>query len=157
MLYHGSNKSIKGFLKPFKSFHYKPLVYATSDYMYALVRCGRFNPFELTFKEDYSNDAFRLIELAPNALERVFNTDGYIYVLNDDDFIHTDDLMDNEFISNKECTIQDTIYIANILQELLKTNIEIIRYGEDAEYWKTVRGGREGYLQRRMARLNKLK
>ena len=157
MLYHGSNKNIKGFLKPFISFHYKPLVYATSDYLYALVRCGKFDFTKLTFKEDYDEKTFRLIELVPNAFEKVFNTDGYIYLLNEADFTHTDNLMFSEYVSNKECKIQDTIYVPNVAEEILKTNIEIIRYGQDADYWKTVRGGKEGYLERRLKRVKIIK
>ena len=77
MLYHGSNTYIENELIPHKSFHYKPYVYATSDYYYALVRAGKFNPEKLTFKEDYDGEIFILIELVPNAFEEVFNADEW--------------------------------------------------------------------------------
>ena len=87
-LYHGSNKYIENELTPHKSFHYKPLVYATSDYYYALVRAGKFDVNKLTFKEDYDGITFTLIELVPNAFEEVSNIDGYIYEVDDRTFVY---------------------------------------------------------------------
>ena len=37
------------------------------------------------------------------------------------------------------------------------SHYELIFYGEDEEYWKTVRGGKEGYLERRTKRIQKMK
>lgn len=158
ILYHGSNKYIENELIPHKSFHYKPLVYATSDYTYALVRAGKFDVNKLTFKEDYDGVTFTLIELVPNAFEEVFNTDGYIYEVDDSLFVHTDDLMPNEYICYDNCIIIKTIYIKNIGKEIkmMYPYIQIIKYEEADDYWKTVRGGREGYLQRRKERVEKL-
>ena len=157
-LYHGSNKYIENELTPHKSFHYKPLVYATSDLRYALVRAGKFDVNKLTFKEDYDGYTFTLIELIPNAFEEVYNTDGYIYEVDNGLFIHTDDLMPNEYVSHDNCRITKTIHIRDVGEEinLLYPYIQIIKYEEADEYWKTVRGGREGYLQRRRERVEKL-
>lgn len=157
-LYHGSNKYIENELTPHKSFHYEPLVYATSDLRYALVRAGKFDVNKLTFKEDYDEVTFTLVELTPNAFEEVFNTDGYIYEVDDSLFIHTDDLMPNEYICHDNCRIIKTIRIRNVGEEikLMHPYIQIIRYEESDNYWKTVRGGREGYLQRRRERVEKL-
>ena len=158
-LYHGSNKYIENELVPHKSFHYEPLVYATSDCRYALVRAGRFDINKLTFKEDYDGVTFTLIELTPNAFEEVFNTYGYIYEIDDSLFVHTDDLMPNEYICHDNCRIIKTIRIRNVGEEikLMSPYIQIIRYEESDNYWKTVRGGRESYLQRRKERVEKLK
>ena len=158
-LYHGSNKYIENELTPHKSFHYEPLVYATSDLGYALVRAGKFDVNKLTFKEDYNGMIITLIELVPNAFEEVFDTDGYIYEVDDSLFIHTDDLMPNEYICHDNCRIIKTIRIRNVGEEikLMSPYIQIIRYEESDNYWKTVRGGREGYLQRRRERVEKLK
>jgi hypothetical protein len=157
-LYHGSNTYIENELIPHKSFHYKPLVYATSDYYYALVRAGKFDINKLTFKEDYDGYTFTLIELVPNAFEEVFNTDGYIYEVDDSLFTHTDDLMPNEYISHENCTIIVTNYIKNVGEEIkMNPHINIIRYEESDNYWQSVRGGRKGYLQRRKERIEKLK
>lgn len=157
-LYHGSNKYIENELIPHKSFHYKPLVYATSDLRYALVRAGKFDVNKLTFKEDYDGVTFTLIELVPNAFEEVFDTEGYIYEVDKSLFIHTDKLMPNEFISHDNCRIIKRIYIENVGQEIKMRfpHINVIRYEESDEYWKTVRDGREGYLQRRRERVEKL-
>ena len=158
-LYHGSNKYIENELIPHKSFHYKPLVYATSDLRYALVRAGKFDVNKLTFKEDYDGVTFTLIELVPNAFEKIFDTEGYIYEVDDSLFIYTDGLMPNEYISHDNCKITKTIRIRNVGEEikLMSPYIQVIRYEESDDYWKTVRGGKEGYLQRRRDRVKKLK
>lgn len=157
-LYHGSNKYIENELIPHKSFHYKPLVYATSDYYYALVRAGKFDVNKLTFKEDYDGVTFTLIELTPNAFEEVFNTNGYIYEVDDRTFVYISDLMPNEYISHDNCTIIKTIHIENVGQEIKMRfpHIQIIKYEESNDYWQTVRGGKEGYLQRRRERVERL-
>ena len=157
-LYHGSNTYIENELIPHKSFHYTPLVYATSDYYYALVRAGKFDVNKLTFKEDYDGVTFKLIELVPNMFEEVFNTDGYIYEVDDRTFVYISDSMPNEYISYDNCTIIKTIYIENVGQEIMMRfpHIQFIKYEESDDYWKTVRGGREGYLQRRKERVEKL-
>lgn len=163
MLWHGSNQYIEGQLVPHKSFHYKPYVYATADPYYALVRAGKFDVNELLLKEDYDGDTYTLIELSKGAIGKVFNTDGYIYAVNRNAFLHTKDCMLNEFISTEPCDIVDTFYIDNVLDNM--NNIyhndfyKFIRYGseEEKEYWKTVRGGKEGYLQRRKERIERLR
>ena len=66
----------------------------------------------------------------------------------------------NEFISTEPCDIIDTFYIENILSNMkyYSNFYKFIRYGsnEEKEYWKTVRDGKDGYLQRRKERANKL-
>ena len=161
MLWHGSNQYIEGQIVPHKSFHYKPYVYATSDPNYALVRCGKFDVDKLLLKEDYDGKTYTLIELKENAIEEVFNTDGYIYVVEESTFSRTDDCIPNEFISAEPCKIVHSLHIENILDNMIFHNYQykFIRYGseEEKEYWKTVRGGREGYLRRRQERIDKLR
>lgn len=162
MLYHGSHTYIEDKLIPHKSFHYEPYVYATNDYFYALVRAGKFNVNNLTLKEDYDGITHTLIELKENAFKEVFDTDGYIYLVNDNDFYRTEKCMPNEYISTKECGIVKRIYISNLFDEINKCcsiYIKLITYGsnEEKEYWETVRGGKEGYLQRRKERIERLK
>lgn len=160
VLWHGSNQYIEGQLIPHKSFHYEPYVYATADIYYALVRAGKFNVNEPLLKEDYDGNTYTLIELSENAIENIFNTDGYIYVVDKEKFTHTKDCMCNEFISTEPCDIIDTLHIGNILDKMKHYNnfYKFIRYGSDKEkeYWKTVRGGKDGYLQRRKERIQKL-
>ena len=161
MLYHGSNVYIEDTLIPHKSFHYEPYVYATSDYFYALVRAGRFNANNLTLKEDYDGLKHTLIELKENAFKEVFDSGGYIYLVDDSNFYTAEKCMPNEYISTKECKIVQKIYIPNLFEEINKCSsiyISLIRYGskEEKEYWETVRGGKEGYLQRRKERIERL-
>ena len=162
MLWHGSNTFIEWQLKPHKSFHYEPYVYATSDQCYALIRAGKFDVNNFALKEDYDGFKTTLIELKENAIEEVFDTDGYMYVVDEKSFYRTVDCMPNEFISKEPCNIKYTLYIRNILDKInhyQKSNyFKIIRYGseEEKEYWKTVNGGKEGYFQRRKERIIKL-
>lgn len=161
MFWHGSNKYIERQLVPHKSFHYKPYVYATSDPYYALVRSGKFDVNELLLKEDYDGNTHTLIELSDGAIEKVFNTDGYVYMINEETFFRTDRCMPNEFISTESCDIVYTLHIKNILDSMkfYHYRYKFILYGsnEEKEYWKTVRGGKEGYLQRRKERIEQLK
>lgn len=157
MLYHGSNILITDKLMPRTSFDYTPFVYATSDWHYALVRCGRFDVHKMNFKEDYDGGSYTLIELSSGAAERVLDTDGYIYTVDPSSFVLHQDYILNEFVSVEPCNILSTERIPNVLSAVLSDPFcKIIRYGtdEEHEYWKTVRGGREGYLERREARLN---
>lgn len=162
MLYHGSNKLIKDKLVPHKSFHYESYVYATADLYYALVRAGKFDVNKPLLKEDYDGNTYTLIELSEGAIEKAFNTNGCIYAVNRNEFSHTKDCMLNEFISTEPCDIVGTFYIDNVLDAM--NNIydnnfyKFIRYGsnEEKEYWETVRGGKEGYLQRRKERIERL-
>ena len=161
LLWHGSNQYIEEQLTPHKSFHYEPYVYATADSFYALVRAGKFDADEPLLKEDYDGNTYTLIELSDGAIEKVFNTDGYIYGVDKKTFTHTEDCMLNEFISTEPCDIVDTFHIENILDSMNRYNnfYKFIRYGsdEEKEYWKTVRGGKDGYLQRRKERIERLK
>lgn len=160
MLYHGSNTYINDQLIPHKSFHYKPYVYATSDIYYAIVRAGKFDVGNTLFKEDYDGTSYTLIELKKGALEEAFDTDGFVYAVNESTLSHTDACMPNEFISSEPCDIIDVLYLNNILEVICsnKDYYKIIRYGskEEKEYWETVNGGREGYLKRREERIKKL-
>ena len=158
MLYHGSNHYISDQIEPRISFDGVPLVYATDDFYYALVRAGRFNPDNFTIKEDYQgmNKPFRLIELYPGAFEIAFDCEGYIYCLDDKPFVPH---IWNEYISIKPVEIQERIPISNVLDEVLKhpDHYELIRYEDSEPYWQTVNGGKEGYLKRREERAAALK
>lgn len=160
ILYHGSNKEIKRELKPHKSFHYVPYVYATTDYYYALVRAGKFDIKNFLLKEDYDGEVFTLVELKPNAFEETFNTQGYIYIVDNNSFYHKKDFMNNEYVSEKKCNIRSSIYITNVKEQILKyhSHYNIIKHeSEEYEsYWENVKGCKEGYLQRRKERIEKL-
>ena len=157
-MYHGSNFLITEKLSPKISFDYKPLVYATDDYFYALVRAGSFYSDKFLLKEDYNgkDTFFRLIELVPDAFKECFNTSGYIYEVNTSSFIQNATL---EYVSEKPVEIISCTKIDNVWSEILKhkDHYELIFHADSEPYWKTVRGGKEGYLERRRKRLEKLK
>ena len=156
-LYHGSHHKITDLIEPHISFDGKPLVYATHDLAYALVRAGKFNPDKFTIKEDYQGDnkPFRLVELYPGAFEDTFNCSGYIYLV---DFEHFVTNGHNEFVSPTPVPIKKVITIENVWECITSIrNYELIYYEDSEPYWQTVRGGKAGYLKRREERAAALK
>jgi hypothetical protein len=158
MLYHGSKYFIEEELEPRVSFAYKRLVYATDNYFYALVRAGNFDMTKSLIREDYSgaDKPYQLVEIVPGAFEEVFNCKGYIYEVDDGSFISSDDV--NEFVSEVNVKIKKCIVIENVYEEILKNaeHYELISYDDSEEFWKTVRGGKEGYLERKAKRVQKI-
>lgn len=159
MLYHGSKYFIKDELEPRVSFAYRKLVYATDNYFYALVRAGNFDMTKFLIREDYNgaDKPYQLVEIVPGAFEEVFNSRGYIYEVDDRTFISSGDV--NEFVSEVNVKIKNCIVIENVYEEILKNSehYELISYENSEEIWKTVRGGKEGYLERKAKRIQKIK
>lgn len=159
MLYHGSKYFIKDELEPRLSFACKRLVYATDNYFYALVRAGNFDMTKALIREDYNgaDKPYQLVEVVPGAFEEVFNCKGYIYEVDDRSFVSSGDI--NEFVSETNVAIENVIVIENVYEELLKhsEHYELISYEDADEVWMTVRGGKEGYLERRAKRIQKMK
>ena len=159
MLYHGSKYLIEGELEPRMSFACKKLVYATDNYFYALVRAGNFDMTKFLIKEDYNGEGkpYQLVEIVPGAFEEVFNRMGYIYEVDERSFVSSGDI--NEFVSEINVGIEKRIVINNVYEEMLKyaEHYELVSYEDSEEIWKTVRGGREGYLERRAKRLQMMK
>ena len=158
MLYHGSTHFIADKLEPRVSYACKSLVYATDDYFYALVRAGYFDMRKFMIKEDYdgANVPFRLVEIVPGAFKYAFDRPGYIYEVEDEMFISSPDV--NEFVSEHMVTISKTILIPNVFEEMMKhpEHYELIYYDEADSYWPTVRGGKDGYLERRRNRIKRI-
>ena len=157
MLYHGSNHKIDNQLKPHVSFDNEPLVYATDDYRYALVRAGRFNVEEFLIKEDYfgDNQPIRLVEIEPGAFQRTFNTKGYIYSVEKKHF----EKRNNEYISIDPVNIKYVQIIFNVWEEIQQRpqDYQLIYYEDSDAYWQTVSGSKEEYLERRAARVAEIK
>lgn len=159
MLYHGSKYFIEDELEPRLSFDCKKFVYATDDYFYALVRAGNFDVTKALIKEGYNgaDKPYQLVEVVPGAFEEVFNGKGYIYEVDERLFVSGNEI--NEFVSESDVNIENVIVIENVYEEILKNaeHYELISYDDAEEFWKTVRGGREGYLERRAQRLQRMK
>lgn len=158
MLYHGSKHFIKDELEPRVSFACKKLVYATDNYFYALVRAGNFDITKSLIKEEYNgtDKPYQLVEVVPGAFEEVFNCKGYIYEVDEQTFISSIDI--NEFVSESNVKIVKCHVIENVYEEILKNaeHYELISYDNADEHWKTVRGGKDGYLQRRKERVERI-
>ena len=154
-LFHGSNTGNISVLKPHISLEFKSLVYATSDWKYALVRAGK--QLDLIREEYYGPDKpFELAECYPGAFKQMFDCPGYIYLLADDDFIRNEN---GEYVSEKEVIPLGCVRIDNIWSEMMRLkgywDYEFVWDG-DEEYWKGVRGGREGFLKRKRANKQKM-
>ena len=147
-LYHGTQVPGIDFLKPMISLEYEPYVYATDDVAYALVRAGK----QLDqIREEYygKNEPFEIAECYPDAFKHQFDCEGYIYVLDQNDFELNPDT--GEYRSRKSVKPVDVWRINNILEymEFVYPDRFKLVFNGDEEYWSKVRGGRDGYLERK--------
>lgn len=157
MLYHGSKTYIKGKLEPRKSYEMIDWVYATDDYFYALIRCGNFDITKFLIREDFNEETGKLsmAEIVPGAFKYLFDRPGYIYCLDEKYFRHN---RWTEYVSDTEVPIKKIIFIENVWNEIRKHPDKYdIYYYDDLEYWKTVRGGKEGYLERKRKVIENIK
>ncbi len=158
MLFHGSNTKMQNgdFLKPNISFDYKPLVYATSDLLYALVRCGKFDITDVAIREEYDGETkpYVLVELRENAFKDIFNTTGYIYCVKEDTFIQKD----VEFVSSLPVKVDGYITIKNVYDELKNagSHIKLIEFKDLENHMEEIGCDLTAYLQRRKERVNKI-
>lgn len=153
-LFHGSQVGGIDILKPMISLEYVSMVYATEDYSYALVRAGK--QLDEIREEYYGLEKpFEIAEIYPDAFKHQFDCEGYVYLLNPDDFEYNPET--TEYRSSKPVKPVGMIRVSNIWEEMLK-NKESYRfiYNGDEEYWKTVRGGRDGYLKRKLEAKQKM-
>lgn len=146
-LYHGTQVGGIKELKPMISLEYVSMVYATDDIAYALVRAGK--QLDEIREEYYGKDKpFEIAECYPDAFKHQFDCSGYIYLLDPKDFEYNPET--TEYRSRKPVKPVGVIAIKNIWHEM--RNIDSCYkfiYNGDENYWKTVRGGREGYLKRK--------
>lgn len=146
-LFHGSQVGGIKTLKPMVSLEYVSMVYATENIAYALVRAGK--QLDEIREEYYGCDKpFEIAECYPDAFQHQFDCGGYIYVLNSQDFEYNPET--TEYRSSKPVTPVSAVMVNNIWSTMMciKDQYRLI-YDGDEEYWKTVRGGREGYLKRK--------
>lgn len=160
-LYHGSNTNIIGnILTPHISFDYKPLVYATDDFAYAVVRCGKFNIEDISIKEDYRgfDHLYTLVELCPNAFKDIFDVSGTVYFVDDVNFSM---VRDNEYISEKEVSITNKVHIDNVWGFMINgpfsDRYNLFPY-EGRDYYFNVNNiDFDAYMARRQERIQKIK
>ncbi len=154
-LFHGTQVGGLRELKPSISLEFESFVYATDDIAYALVRAGR----QLDqIREEYygKHDAFEIAECYPDAFKHQFDCEGYVYILDPKDFERNPDT--GEYRSRKAVKPVKCCKFSNILNVMTKGLPERFRlvYDGDEEYWKGVRGGREGFLKRKLANKQKM-
>ncbi len=157
-LYHGSSTSHLKVLRPNISLELKPRLYATEDYYYALVRSGR--QLDLIREEYYGLDKpFELCECYPGAFEQMFDAPGSIYTVPKSGFRMNPNDPD-EYISDDYAYPVGEMWHNSALRIMREhpERFKLIFYGtpEWREYWKNVRGGLDGYLERKHERKNKM-
>lgn len=146
ILYHGSKTEIQNELTPHISLEQIPLVYATNDYDYALIRAGKFTNKPL-IREEHEDGKHSLAEVEPGAFKKVFDRKGYVYEVENKNFKYN---YGTEYISNYNARINKTKVINNVLREIKNNpNIELVTYENPGNYWDNVTGGREGYIERK--------
>lgn len=156
LLYHGSKTEIQNELIPYISLEQEPLVYATDDYSYALIRSGKFDYSKFALREEHMEDGTHsLAELYPGAFKEVFDRVGYVYEVDNSKFQYN---YGSEYISRDNAKINKTNKIDNVWTEIQKDpKISLHYYDNSEEYWANVRGGREGYLERKQASVDAMK
>lgn len=156
-LFHGSNNGQILKLKPSISLEFTKHVYATDSFTYALVRAWK--QLDL-IREEYRGNGmpFELAECYPNAFEQMFDCKGYVYLLNLEDFYQ--DPVNLEYKSDEEVIPVDRVDVPNIWDLMRRINIDNyfydLHWNDDEEYWKNVRGGRNGFLKRKLERKQKM-
>ena len=146
MLYHGSTKKFDT-LKTNVSYELEKWCYATDDYSYALIRCGAFDVNKALIREEHEIGKHTLCELYPGAFNDVFNRPGYMYILQENNFTK---FRETEYVSDHDVTPMYRIEIKNVLARLLvDPSIILIKDEDSEEYWKNVKGGKQGYIQRK--------
>lgn len=159
MLYHGSNYIIEGdVLTPHVSFDYKPYVYATDDFAYAVVRCGKFDIEDIAIKEEYegSRYPYTLVELRPNAFKDIFNVSGVVYFVDGKNFVEKD----NEYVSEYGVPVINRVYIENVWNMMTNgpfaNRYYLIPYEARDYYFKMKHIDLDAYMSRRYDRICKI-
>lgn len=157
-LFHGSSTQGLRYLKPNISLELKKRVYASEDFIYALVRSGR--QLDL-IREEYEgmDRGFTLAECYPDAFEKTFECPGSVYLVGEKFFrLNPDD--PDEFISEYGVPVYCELPFDNVwnVMQRLEDHFEFVYYGTDEwyEYWSKVRGGLDGYLHRKLTRKEKM-
>ena len=150
LLYHGTQVAGIEELKPSISLEFESFVYATEDIRYALVRAGK----QLDeIREEYEgfSKPFEIAECYPDAFKHQFDCAGYIYMLDPKDFEYNPET--TEWRSRHVVKPVGIMRMPNILKAMKMHDGSYYKmvYDGDEEYWKNVRGGREGFLKRKLA------
>ena len=134
-LYRGTRLSGLKVMRPSLVNHDKPYVYATSDKIEAIiysVKGGNFNYTNIYGYDDNGNRC--LIERKKNCLERIYNTTGRYYVLDDTSFKKHNELGvgDNEYVSSVPVKVIEEVKIDNVWDYFKKLessgSLKIYRY-----------------------------
>ena len=134
-LYRGIKISGLKVMKPSLVNHNKPYVYATTDKIEAIIYSVKGGNFNYTNIYGYDDDNKRcLIERKENTLDKIYNTKGRYYVLDDSTFEKHKELGvgDNEYVSTVPVNVIEEVEIDNVWNYFKKLEndgkLKIYRY-----------------------------
>lgn len=143
ILYHGSQtpnlKALKP--KPHNAVNGRSVVFATSDIRFALAMTyGTGNELAVGYfiNPKTREEEMYIDELQPGKLQ-LLNASGYLYEVGTEGFYQNPDLSHIEFVKDAEARVMKVTKIKNILEELMKYEISIVKY-EDVPMTMKQRG-----------------
>lgn len=130
--YHGSSIGGLKEIKKHRSTHNIEVVYAAGDISVPLAFIRNKNNGDLDFSISISDGKLQIVERREGLLDLVYNTEGYIYVLSAENFVHYDYLWSPELVSDRNETVIQEIFIPCVRDELVKLSeegkIELYKY-----------------------------
>lgn len=131
-VYHGSPQGNLTTIKSHTSTHQKECIYATDSKTVALLFMGK-GKGDLDTCIASNDGHLELVERRAGILKKLYDKEGYLYILDGSTFSHYDYLWSKEVISfQKEIEPIKKVYIPNILEALIEEekcgNLTIFRY-----------------------------
>ena len=125
-VYHGSPLKLNVLKPQNRSLEARDYVFASPDRNFALCYAGNaWNDFMIN--QSYLNDKLTLIEIEPDAFEKAFNTPGYLYALDGNDFpIRRSSC---EVMTDRPVKPKSIKRIPNVYNEIKHSGIRLYHYG----------------------------
>lgn len=125
-VYHGSPLKLNVLKPQNRSLEARDYVFASPDRNFALCYAGNaWNDFMIN--QSYLNDKLTLIEIEPGAFEKAFNTSGYLYTLDGNDFpIRRSSC---EVMTDRPVKPKSIKRIQNVYNEIKHSGIRLYHYG----------------------------
>lgn len=125
-VYHGSPLKLNVLKPQNRSLEERDYVFASPDRNFALCYAGNaWNDFMIN--QSYLNGKLTLIEIEPDAFEKAFNTPGYLYALDGNDFPIR--RSSREVMTDRPVKPKSIKRIPNVYNEIKHSGIQLYHYG----------------------------
>lgn len=125
-VYHGSPLKLNVLKPQNQSLEARDYVFASPDRNFALCYAGNaWNDFMIN--QSYLNGKLTLIEIEPDAFEKAFNTTGYLYALDGNDFPIR--RSSREVMTDRPVKPKSIKRIPNVYNEIKHSGIQLYHYG----------------------------